>query len=156
MLQGLVTDDYESSFGQYRVVPGIRRNVFSDMTAAKKGLPTIFDYENPSLEGFNVTVPLRSASGDLYSFVLDLSADRYGTKELAMNAVANARMWHRRLGYLHAQILDILCKQDGTGTHSRGLSRTVTFAPCGTLNSLRTSRQPTTRSTGLFSCDTRT
>ena len=64
---------------------------------------TIFDYENPRLEGVNVTVPPRSGSGDLCSFELDLSADRYGAKELAMSAVSNAQLWHRRLGHLHAQ-----------------------------------------------------
>ena len=32
-----------------------------------------------------------------------------------MNAVANAQVWHRRLGYLHAQSLGILRKRDGTG-----------------------------------------
>ena len=53
---------------------------------------TIFDYENPRLEGINVTVPLQSESGDLYSFVPDLSADGYGAKELAMNAVTNAQV----------------------------------------------------------------
>ena len=33
--------------------------------------------------------------------MLELSADGYGAKELAMNAVANALMWHRLLGHLH-------------------------------------------------------
>ena len=37
------------------------------------------------------------------------------------------------------------------GSHSRGLCRTATFAPWGKLSSLLTSRQPTTRSTGLSS-----
>ena len=85
------------------------------MTSAKKGIGTMFDYENPRLEGFNVTVPLRNKSGDLYSFVLDLIAHRYGAKGLTMNAFANAQIWHRRLGHPHAQSLDILRKQDGTG-----------------------------------------
>ena len=67
---------------------------------------TILDYEKPGLEGINVTVPLRSESGDLFSFVLDLSADGYGTKYLAINAVATARVWHRRLGHLHAPSLE--------------------------------------------------
>ena len=40
-----------------------------------------------------------------------------------MNAVANAQLWHRRLGHLHAQSLDILRKQDGTGiTFERAVS----------------------------------
>ena len=85
------------------------------MTGAKKRAVTIFDYENPRLKGFNVTVPLRSESGDMYSFVLDLGADGYGTKELAMNLVANAQVWHQRLDPLYAQSLDILRKLDGTG-----------------------------------------
>ena len=117
------------------VVPGIGRNLFSVMTAAKKGIATIFDYESPRLEGFNATVPLRSERGDLYSFVLDLSAHRYGAKKLAMNAVTNAQVWRRRLGHL---------------------SRTATFAPWGELNSLLTSRQSTTRGVGLSSCATGT
>ena len=52
---------------------------------------TIFDYKNLTLKGFNVTVPLRSESGDL-SFVLTLSADGYFAKDLAMNAVPNAQV----------------------------------------------------------------
>ena len=96
------------------------------------------DNENPRLEGFNVSVPLRSESGDLYSFVLDLSADRYGAKELAMNAVTNAQVWHRRLGHLHAQSLRILRKRDGIT--SRGFSQTATLAPREKLNSLLTLR----------------
>ena len=48
--------------------------------------------------------------------MLDLNPDRYGAKELAINAVANAQVRHRRLGHLHAQSLDILRKRDDTGT----------------------------------------
>ena len=58
-------------------------------------------------------MPLQSESGDLYSFVLELSADRYGAKELAMNAVAIAQVLHRRLGNLQAQSLDIVRKRNG-------------------------------------------
>ena len=72
------------------VVPGIGRNLFSVMAVAKKSIVTIFDYENLRLEGFTVTVPLWSKSGDLHSFVLALSADRYSIKELAINAVAKS------------------------------------------------------------------
>ena len=123
VLQGLVVDDNGNQIlvrVDIVVVPGIGRNLFSVMTAGKKGIATIFDYENPRLEGFNVTAPLRSESGDLYSFVLDLNADRYGAKELAMNAVADAQVWHRRLGHLHAQSLDILRKRDGAGIAFEG------------------------------------
>ena len=118
VLQGLVTDDNGNQIHvrvDIVVVPRIGRNLLSVITAAKKSTVTIFDYENPRLEGCNVTVPLRSESGDLYSFVLDLSPGRYGAKELAMSAVANAQVWYRRLGHLHAQSLDILRQRDGTG-----------------------------------------
>ena len=103
------------------MVPGIGSNLLSVMTAAKKGIVIIFDNENPRLKEFNVTVPLRSEGGDLYSFVLDLSVDRYNSaKELAMNAVANAQAWHRWLGHLHTQSLDTLRRRDGTGITFEG------------------------------------
>ena len=67
------------------------------------------------MEGLNVTVPLRSESGDLYSFVLDLSVGQHGANEQAINAVTSTQMWHRRLGHFHAQSLDILYQRNGTG-----------------------------------------
>ena len=87
VLHGLVTDNNGKKilvWVNIVVVPGIECNLFSVMTAAKKGVVTIFDYENSRLEGFNVIVRLRSESGALYSFVLDLNADRYGVKVLAL------------------------------------------------------------------------
>ena len=117
MLRGFASD-YNNNEILVRVdivvVPGIGRNLFSVMTSPKKGILAIFDYVNPRLEIFNVIVPLRSESSDLYSFVLDLSADRCGAKELAMNAAANTQVRHRRLGHLYAQSLDILPKRNGT------------------------------------------
>ena len=118
ILQGFVTDNYGNQTlvrVDIVVVPRIGRNLFSGMTAAKTGIVTIFDYENPSLEGLNFAEPLRSKSGDLYSFVLDLSADRYGAKDLPTNAVTNAQMWHRRLGHLHTQPFQ-LCYGDLIGS----------------------------------------
>ena len=117
VLQGPVTDDYENeTFVQVDiVVPGIGRSLFSVIKVTKKSIVAIFEYEDSRLDGFNITVSLRSKSGDLYSFVLDLSADGYGAKDLAMNAVANAQVLHWRLDHLHAQSLDILRKRDGTG-----------------------------------------
>ena len=106
VLQGLVTNDYGNQilvWVEIEVVLGIGRNLFSVMTAAKKGIVTIFDYKTPRLEGLNVTVPLRSESGDLYSFELDLSADGYSAKKIVMNSVTNIQVLHRPLGHLHAQ-----------------------------------------------------
>ena len=65
VLQGLVADDNGSQIlvrVDVVVVLGIGRNLLSVMAAAKKGIVTTFDYENPRLERFDVTVPLRSES----------------------------------------------------------------------------------------------
>ncbi|CAM9472044.1 unnamed protein product [Ascophyllum nodosum] len=56
VVQGLVTDSYGNKIlvrVDIVVVPGIGRNLFSVIV-------TVFDYENPRLEGSNVTVPLRT------------------------------------------------------------------------------------------------
>ncbi|CAN0474920.1 unnamed protein product, partial [Ascophyllum nodosum] len=81
-------------------IPTIGRNLFSVKTATRNGIASIFDRENPRLEAFGVTFPLRGELDDLYSFVLDLSIDAYGATELVMNAVSNVQLWHRRLGHL--------------------------------------------------------
>ena len=39
---------------------------------------------------------------------LDLSADGYAGKELAINAVANAQVWHRRHGHLNMRNLELM------------------------------------------------
>ena len=87
------------------VVPGIRRNLFSVMAAANDGILTIFNYQNPGLEGFGIPAPIRSESGDPYSIMLYLSADGYRARELAMNVGVNAQVWHWWPGHLHAQHL---------------------------------------------------
>ena len=105
VLQELVTDNYRNQFLVWIDIvaaPGIGCNLFSVMTEAKTNIGILFTYENSGLEGFDVTVPPRSKNSDLYSLVLDLSADGYSAKELKRNPVANAQMWHRRLGHLHA------------------------------------------------------
>ena len=154
MLQGLVTDDNGNQI-PVRIdivgVPGIGCNLLSVMPAAKKGIVTIFDYENPTLEEFNVTVPLRSESDNSYSFELDLSVDRHGAKELAMNAVAIDQVWHRRLSHLHTQNLDILLKRDGTGITFEGAVSDCDVCPWGKLNRFLILRQPTKRSIILSS-----
>ena len=104
VLQDLVRDDYGNQilvWVDMMVVPGIGRNLFLVMVAAKKSIVIIVNYEKSRLAGINATLPLRSESNDLYSFGVNLSANGYGTKELAMNAVGNAQVWHRRLGHLH-------------------------------------------------------
>ena len=48
-------------------------------------------------------------------FVLDLSADAYGATELAINAVSNAQLWHRRLDHLNRRSLELMQRHDGKG-----------------------------------------
>ena len=81
-------------------MPGIGRNLFSVKSATKKVVVSIFDFDNPRLELSGITVLLRAEDDDLYFLVFDLSADSHGGKELAMNAMVNAQLRHRRLGHL--------------------------------------------------------
>ena len=58
-------------------------------------------------------MPLRGENNDIYSFKLDLSADGYAGKELAMNAVTNAQVRQRRLGHLNKRSLELEERQWG-------------------------------------------
>ena len=94
---------------------GIGRNFFSVKTAARKGIVSIFDVNKPRLEAGDITVPLRGEDDDIYSFKLDLSADGYAGKELAMNAVANVQVWHWRLGHLNNRSFELMNRKNGNG-----------------------------------------
>ena len=149
VLKGLVTDNNGHQMLvriDIVVVPGIGYNLFSVMTAAKNRIVTIFDHENPKLERFSVTMSLRIESGDLCSFVLDLSADGYDTMELVMNGVTNTQVCHRRLGHIYTQSVEILHKRDGTGITFEGVVSDCDVCAVGKaqqLTHLRTaSRQP--------------
>ena len=116
ILQGVITDNYGSGQLvriQVLVVPTIGRNLLSAKSATRNGIISIFDRENPRLEAFGVTLPLRGKQDDLYSFVLDLSADAYGATELAMNVVSKAQVWHRRLGHLNRRSLELMQRHGG-------------------------------------------
>ena len=159
VLQGLTADNYGNQIlvrVDTVVVHGMGRNLFSVITAAKKGIVAIFGHENSRLEEFNVTVLLRRESGDLYLFVLNLSADGYSVKELATNAVANAQVRHGGWVIPIYGAWIFYASEMVLASHLRELSRTATFVPWERLNSLLTSRQPTTRSTGLSGCATGT
>ena len=89
VLQGLITDDYgEQHIARIEIliVFDTGHNPFLVKTAARKGIISIFDVNKLRLEAGDITVPLRGEDDDLYSFNLDLSADGYAGKELAMNA----------------------------------------------------------------------
>ena len=94
-------------------MPGIGRNIFSVKSVTKKGVISIFDFDNPRLVLSGITVPRRAEGDDLYSLVLDLSADNHGGKELSMNTTTNAQLWHRRLRNLNERNLKLMKKRDG-------------------------------------------
>ena len=47
--------------------------------------------------------------------MFDLSAHSHGGKELAINAMINAQLWHRRLGHLNKRSLEFMQRRDGNG-----------------------------------------
>ena len=109
ILQGLVTDNHREHYLALiaiLMVPGIGRSLFSVKSATKNGVVSIFDFGNLRLELSGITVPLHVEDDDLYSLVFDLSADSHGGKELVINAMTNARLWHRRLGHLNKRSLE--------------------------------------------------
>ena len=118
ILQGLVTNNHgEQHLARIAIliVPGIGRNIFSVKSATKKGIVSIFDFDNFRLELSGITVPLRTEHNDLYSCVFDLSADCHGAKELGMNTMADPQLWHRWLGHLDKRSLDFMQRRDGNG-----------------------------------------
>ena len=76
------------------IVPGLGRNLFSVKQAVRNGVVSIFDMNNPRLEANILTFPLQAVGHDLYYFSLDLTRGGNGP-ELAMQAAANANLWHR-------------------------------------------------------------
>ena len=118
ILQGVITDNYGNDHlvrVPILVVPTIGRNLFSVKTATRNVIVSIFDRENPRLEAFGVNLPLCGEQDNLHLFVLGLSADAYGATELAMNAVFNAQLWHRRLGHPNRRSLELTQRHDGNG-----------------------------------------
>ena len=118
ILQGLITDNHEEQhLAQIAIliVPGIGRNLLFVKLTTKKGVVSIFDFDNPRLELSGITVPLRAEGEDLYSLVFDVSADSQEGRDLAMNAMTNAHLWHHRLGYLNKKSLELMQRRDGNG-----------------------------------------
>ena len=132
ILQGLVTDNHgEQHLARIAIliVPGIGRNLFFVKSATKKGVVSIFDFDNPRLELSDITVPLRGEDDDLYSLVFDLSADNHADKEPAVNAITNAQLWHHRLGYLNKRSLSLCKGVTATGSLLTVQSISATSAP---------------------------
>ena len=124
ILQGLVTDNHgEQHLARIAIfiVPGIGYNLLSVKSATKKGIVSIFDFDNPRLELSGIIVPLRAEDDDLYSLTFDSSADRHGGKELLMNAMTNTELWRRRPGHLNKRRLELMQRCDGNGVAFEGL-----------------------------------
>ena len=118
ILQGLVNDNHgEQHVARIAIliVPGIGRNLFSVISATKKGVVSIFDFGNPRLELSGITVPLCAEDDDLYYLVFNLGVGSHGVKELAMNAMTNAQLWHHRLRHLNKKSLELMQRHDGNG-----------------------------------------
>ena len=108
ILRGLVTDKHgEQHLARivFPIVPGIGRTLFSVKPATKKGVVSICDSDIPRLEVSDITVPLGAGDDGLFSLGIDLSVDSLGGKELAMNMMTNAQLWHHRLGHLNKRSL---------------------------------------------------
>ena len=91
------------------IVPGLGRNLFSVKQASRNGVVSIVDKYNPRLEANNFTLPLQELENDLYFSSLDLVSGS-SASELAMQAAATATLWHRRMGHLNRESLDLLKK----------------------------------------------
>ena len=89
------------------IVPGLGRNLLSVKQAARNGVLSIFEMTNPRLETHNHTFPFQALGHHLYYFSLDLVGGG-NRPELAMQAVANADLRHRRLGHLNRKGLSLL------------------------------------------------
>ena len=88
------------------IVSDLGRNLLSVKQAARNDVVSIFNMTSPRLETHNQTFPLQELGHDLYYFSLDLAGGGNGP-ELAMQAAANANLWHRRLGHLHRKSLSL-------------------------------------------------
>ena len=101
------------------IVPGLERNLFSVKQASYNGVVSIFDKHNSRLEANNFTLPLQELKNDLYFFSLD-RVNGSSAPELAMQAVATATLWHRRMGHLNRKSLDLRKKLNNNGVSFAG------------------------------------
>ena len=101
------------------IVPGVGRDLFSVKQASRKGVVSIFDKYNPRLEANNFTLPLQELENELYFFSLNLVSGS-SAPGLAMQAAATATLWHRRMGHLNRESLDLLKKVNNNGVSFDG------------------------------------
>ena len=101
------------------VVPVQERNLFSVKQAARYGVVSTFDMNNPRLEANKLTFPPQALRHNLYSFSLGITHG-YNGPEQAMQAAANANLRHRRLGHLNCKSLDLLKNLDNNGVSFDG------------------------------------
>ena len=121
------------------IVPGLRHNLFPVKKATHDGVLSIFDMNNARLEENKLTFPLQAVENDLYSSSLDLTRGGNGS-ELAMQAAANANLWHRRLEHLNRMSLDLLTNLDNNGVSFEGPVQDCDECAVGTSQQLAHSK----------------
>ena len=129
-------------------VPALGRNLFSVKQASRNGVVSIFDKHNPRLEADNFALPLQEFEDDPYFFSLDLVSGSSAPK-LAIQAAANATLWHRRMGPLNRKRLDLLKKVNNNGVGFDGTVPDCDVSPWGKAVNGPTPRQPTNTSSAL-------
>ncbi|CAM9982684.1 unnamed protein product [Sphacelaria rigidula] len=101
------------------VVPGMGRNLFSVKQATRNGVVSIFEMNNPRLETNKFTVPLQELESDLYFFSLELSSGNDASR-LAVQAADAVTLWHRRMGHLNSNSLNLLKNVGSNGVDLGG------------------------------------
>ena len=110
----------------------------------RRGIVSILDVNKPRLEAGDITGPLRGGNYDLYSFDLDHSANGFAENYLALIAVTNVQVWHRRLGHLNKRSLELVDRKNSNGVALTVIFRTVTSVPWGKAICWLTIKHPTT------------
>lgn len=95
-------------------MPGLARNLFSVTQAARNEVVSILGMTNQRLEPQNHILPPQELEHDRVSLSL-YPAGGGNETELAIQATANKNIWHRRLGRLNLNRLNLLKTFDTAG-----------------------------------------
>ncbi|CAM9564750.1 unnamed protein product, partial [Sphacelaria rigidula] len=101
------------------VLPGLGRNLFSVKQATRNGVVSVFDMNNARLETNNFTVPLQELESDLHFFSLELSSGNDASR-LALQAADAATLWHRKMGHLNSNGVNLLKNVGSNGVDFGG------------------------------------
>ncbi|CAN0107461.1 unnamed protein product, partial [Sphacelaria rigidula] len=88
-------------------VPGLGRNLFSVKQATRNRVVSIFEMNDSRPKTNNFTVPLQELGSDLYLFPLEVISGN-DAPGLATQAADAATLWHRRMGHMNSNSLNLL------------------------------------------------